>query len=87
MPLAFAVNEKGILPDRMIATLVADGAIRPAAPLAPEQIQPASLDLRLADVAFRVSDSSRIRWIVVLPASFGPRTTVRPGASSMSRSR
>src|SRR6202521_1047071 len=57
MPLAFAVNDKGILPDRMIAVLAADGAILPAYPLAPDQIQPASLDLRLADVAFRVRAS------------------------------
>ena len=57
MPLAFAVNDKGILPDRMIAVLAADGAILPAYPLAPDQIQPASLDLRLADVAFRMRAS------------------------------
>ena len=57
MPLAFAVNDKGILPDRMIATLAADGVILPSQPLAPDQIQPASLDLRLADVAFRVRAS------------------------------
>src|SRR5207247_1015504 len=50
-------NDKGILPDRMIATLAADGVILPAYPLAPDQIQPASLDLRLADVAFRVRAS------------------------------
>src|SRR6202165_5069648 len=57
MPLAFAVNDKGILPDRMIAVLAADGAVLPAYPLAPDQIQPASLDLRLADIAFRVRAS------------------------------
>ncbi|HEX9322046.1 MAG TPA: 2'-deoxycytidine 5'-triphosphate deaminase [Xanthobacteraceae bacterium] len=57
MPLAFAVNDKGILPDRMLAALAADGAILPAYPLAADQIQPASLDLRLADVAFRVRAS------------------------------
>src|SRR6202158_3653073 len=57
MPLAFAVNDKGILPDRMIAVLAADGAVFPAYPLAPDQIQPASLDLRLADIAFRVRAS------------------------------
>ncbi|TMJ50044.1 MAG: 2'-deoxycytidine 5'-triphosphate deaminase, partial [Alphaproteobacteria bacterium] len=49
MPLAFAVNDKGILPDRMIATLAADGVILSSQPLVPDQIQPASLDLRLAD--------------------------------------
>ena len=34
----------------------------------------------------RVSASSIARWIVDLPDSFGPRTTVSPGASSRSRS-
>ena len=57
MALAFAVNDKGILPDRMIATLAADGAILPGQPLAPDQVQPASLDLRLGDVAYRVRAS------------------------------
>src|SRR4029079_11791094 len=31
-------------------------------------------------VARRVKASSRARWTVDLPASFGPRMTVRPGA-------
>jgi dCTP deaminase len=57
MPLAFGVHDKGILPDRMVAALVADGVIRASPSLAPDQIQPASLDLRLADVAFRVRAS------------------------------
>jgi dCTP deaminase len=57
---------KGILPDNMIAALAEKGAILPAYDLAPDQIQPASLDLRLGEVAYRVR------------ASFvpGPRTTV-----------
>ena len=38
-------------------------------------------------VTRRVMASSMARWIVVLPASLGPRTTVTPGASSMSSSR
>src|ERR1041384_5819311 len=57
---------KGILPDHMIAELHAGGGIRPARPFAPDQIQPASLDLRLGPVAYRVRAS-------FLP---GPRTTV-----------
>jgi dCTP deaminase len=57
---------KGILPDRMIAALAASGGIRPARDFAPDQIQPASLDLRLGKVAYRVRAS-------FLP---GPRTTV-----------
>jgi dCTP deaminase len=57
---------KGILPDQMIAALASDGGIRPARALDPDQIQPASLDLRLGAVAYRVRAS-------FLP---GPRTTV-----------
>ncbi|HEY7242581.1 MAG TPA: 2'-deoxycytidine 5'-triphosphate deaminase [Xanthobacteraceae bacterium] len=66
MPLVFGPNRKGILPDLMIAALARDGAILPAQPLQPDQIQPASLDLRLGDVAYRVRAS-------FLP---GPGTTV-----------
>src|SRR5215470_13553971 len=64
--LAFAVDQKGILPDHMIAALAGDGAILPAYDFVPDQIQPASLDLRLGEVAYRVRAS-------FLP---GPDTTV-----------
>src|SRR5438046_6944380 len=50
----------------MIAVLVRDGAILRAYDLVPDQIQPASLDLRLGEVAYRVRAS-------FLP---GPDTTV-----------
>jgi len=66
MPLAFAPSDSGILPDRMIAELAADGGIRAHYPFAPGQIQPASLDLRLGSIAYRVRAS-------FLP---GPGTTV-----------
>ncbi len=66
MAVAFAAEDKGILPDRMIAALADAGAILPAYPFVPGQIQPASLDLRLGEVAYRVRAS-------FLP---GPRTTV-----------
>jgi dCTP deaminase len=66
VPPAIAVDKKGILPDHMIAALARDGAILPAYDLVPDQIQPASLDLRLGEVAFRVRAS-------FLP---GPRKTV-----------
>ena len=46
MPLAFAVDQRGILPDHMIAALAQDGAILPAYDFVPDQIQPASLDLQ-----------------------------------------
>jgi dCTP deaminase len=49
--------ETGILPDRMIAVLAKAGGILPAYEFAPDQIQPASLDLRLGDTAYRVRAS------------------------------
>src|SRR5882724_4201142 len=66
MPLAFALDQKGILPDHMIAALAREGAILPAYDFVPGQVQPASLDLRLGEIAYRVRAS-------FLP---GPRTTV-----------
>src|SRR5204863_10065320 len=66
VPIAFAVDQKGILPDRMIAALAQQGAILPAHDFVPDQIQTASLDLRLGKVAYRVRAS-------FLP---GPNTTV-----------
>jgi dCTP deaminase len=65
VPLA-SPHEKGILPDRMIAALARAGAILSDEPFVPDQIQPASLDLRLGSVAYRVRAS-------FLP---GPRATV-----------
>ncbi|HTK12514.1 MAG TPA: 2'-deoxycytidine 5'-triphosphate deaminase [Xanthobacteraceae bacterium] len=56
MPLALS-DDKGILPDRLIADLARAGGIRPAYDFAPDQIQPASLDLRLGNVAYRVRAS------------------------------
>jgi len=57
VPLSFAPTDNGILPDRMIAALAADGAICAKQPFAAGQIQPASLDLRLGAVAYRVRAS------------------------------
>jgi len=64
--LSFAPSDQGILPDRMIAALAQAGGIRALYPFAPDQIQPASLDLRLGSIAYRVRAS-------FLP---GPGTTV-----------
>jgi dCTP deaminase len=64
--LAFAVEDKGILPDSMIMRLVEGGAIIPEYDLVAGQVQPASLDLRLGEVAYRVRAS-------FLP---GPNSTV-----------
>src|SRR6202045_766886 len=52
--LSLRADDKGILPDRMISTLVEMGAIIPAAEPVEDQIQPASIDLRLGEVAYRV---------------------------------
>src|SRR4029078_12139969 len=41
----------------MIAALARAGGILPSADFAPDQIQPASLDLRLGDVGYRVRAS------------------------------
>jgi len=53
-PLA---RQTGILPDRDIAALFAAGALSAPRPLDADQIQPASLDLRLGDIAYRVRAS------------------------------
>jgi dCTP deaminase len=64
--LSLAADQKGILPDHMIAALVCEGAIVVGRELDADQIQPASLDLRLGKIAYRVRAS-------FLP---GPDTTV-----------
>ncbi|MCW6510533.1 2'-deoxycytidine 5'-triphosphate deaminase domain-containing protein [Lichenifustis flavocetrariae] len=63
-----------IWPSQRIRQAVETGIIIPAMPLAPDQIQPASMDLRIADRAYRV------------PASFlpGPHRTVRERLTSLS---
>jgi dCTP deaminase len=66
MALSFKASERGILPDRMIAALTEDGGIPAGRPFDADQIQPASLDLRLGAIAYRVRAS-------FLP---GPGTTV-----------
>ncbi|MCX7644859.1 MAG: 2'-deoxycytidine 5'-triphosphate deaminase [Rhodobacteraceae bacterium] len=47
----------GVLPDTGIRDLLASGAISAGAPVAAEQVQPASLDLRLGHTAHRVRAS------------------------------
>jgi dCTP deaminase len=51
------IRETGILPDRMIAELFETGALCSASHLDSDQIQPASLDLRLGEVAYRIRAS------------------------------
>jgi dCTP deaminase len=57
VPLSLPADEKGILPDRLIAALVKTGGVIPAAMLDDDQIQPASIDLRLGEIAYRVRAS------------------------------
>jgi dCTP deaminase len=57
LPLDFRTDAQGILPDHMVAELANAGGIRPSRPFAEDQIQPASLDLRLGKIAYRVRAS------------------------------
>lgn len=50
-------RQTGILPDRDIAALFSSGALASGRPLDADQIQPASLDLRLGEKAWRVRAS------------------------------
>jgi len=50
-------NAPGILPCQAIETLIAAGAISAPTPFAPDQVQPASLDLRLGEYAWRARAS------------------------------
>ena len=52
-----AAYQQGVLADHQIGTMLASGAITAAKPCTPGQIQPASLDLRLGTVAYRVRAS------------------------------
>lgn len=47
----------GVLPDSQIRVLIQSGAIRADIPVTPEQVQPASLDLRLGRTAYRLRAS------------------------------
>ena len=47
----------GVLPDSVLRDMIADGRITAERPVAAEQVQPASLDLRLGRVAYRVRAS------------------------------
>jgi dCTP deaminase len=66
--------QDGIQSDEAIARLAEAGIIRPETPFAPDQIQPASLDLRLGRRAYRVRAS-------FLP---GPNRDVRERLSQLS---
>jgi dCTP deaminase len=66
-PARAALTRTGILPSQGIRALMAAGEIRGAPEIGVDQIQPASLDLRLGKVAYRIRAS-------FLP---GPNATVR----------
>jgi dCTP deaminase len=55
--LNLRAEDKGILPDRMIHALIETGAIIPEVEPDEDQVQPASIDLRLGEVAYRVRAS------------------------------
>ncbi len=50
-------SQAGILPSQATEALIADGQVKLAEPLLEKQLQPASLDLRLGTVAYRVRAS------------------------------
>jgi dCTP deaminase len=66
-PARSALTRTGILPSQAIRALIAAGEIKGAPEIESAQIQPASLDLRLGKVAYRIRAS-------FLP---GPQATVR----------
>lgn len=51
------MSQPGVLPAQALRGLIASGAIAASPAIIPEQIQPASLDLRLGNVAYRVRAS------------------------------
>ncbi len=51
------MSQSGVIPNQQIEHMIADGAITADPVVIPEQIQPASLDLRLGTVAYRVRAS------------------------------
>ncbi len=50
-------TDAGVLPSQALVRLIRSGAIRSAEPITDDQIQPASIDLRLASTAYRVRAS------------------------------
>ena len=80
VPFTLPPDANGILPDRMIAAMADAGLILPEYPFVESQIQPASLDLRLGDIAYRVRAS-----FLPGPGATVPDTTSRlPSATRSS---
>ncbi len=57
MPKELGDEMTGVLASQQISALIADGRLSAQKPILPEQVQPASLDLRLGNVAYRVRAS------------------------------
>ena len=55
--LGAGARTTGVLPYQALTALIRDGEIASEAPITLEQVQPASLDLRLGHVAYRVQAS------------------------------
>ena len=51
------ISLSGILPGQIIRTMIENGEIWSQGNISEEQIQPASLDLRLSDIAYRIRAS------------------------------
>ncbi|HUO81534.1 MAG TPA: 2'-deoxycytidine 5'-triphosphate deaminase [Gammaproteobacteria bacterium] len=56
-PAQQAAGAAGVLPSQAIEGLISTGAVQAVTPVQPGQIQPASLDLRLGNVAYQVRSS------------------------------
>ena len=56
-PVKGTFTRTGILPSQALKSLIAGGEIRAAPEITADQIQPASLDLRLGKVAYRIRAS------------------------------
>ena len=63
-------RKTGVLPSQEIRELIRNGKIRSRAEFSDDQIQPASIDLRLGDVAHRV----RASFLPSKKILIGPRT-------------
>ena len=57
MPKELGDEMTGVLASQQISALIADGRLSAQKPILPEQVQPASLDLRFGNVAYRVRAS------------------------------
>ncbi len=86
MPKAITAHPSGILPSQAIRGLIATGGVLLKTPAAPDQVQPASIDLRLGNKAWRVRASflpgegtpvaDKVRDLALHSFEFGPEGKV-----------